>query len=127
MGRRDRHARSAHPDADRRRRPSAGFRLRSRASFDRVVRDALAELAEPVGQALEGVPVDVRDVPAGDMRQSPIAGVDSDGQRIRRLSIHRRPAEQRAADRIDLTDLVRDAIELAVADALGLDPDGWSD
>jgi hypothetical protein len=121
---RDRHARTAHADSDRRRRPSSGFRLRSPVSFDRVVRDALAEVAEPVAQALEGVPVDVIAIPDDERPQhSALVSVEGTGGRIRRVLVHRRAAEQRAADRGDLTDLLRDALEVAVAGTLGIDLD----
>jgi hypothetical protein len=103
--------------------PPAGGRARSPVSFDRVVRDALADLAGPVARAVEGVPIDVTDVPEPTADRVAVVTVDAEGRRLRRLTVHRRPAEQRAVDRLDLTDLVRDAIEAVVADALGLDPD----
>lgn len=125
MPRRDRHGRATHADGDPRRRPSAGYRLRSRVSFERVVADALAGLAEPVARAVDGAPVDVSDVPAPDAgAEPPFVTVDVDAGRVRRVTVHRRVAEQHAVDRVDLTDCVRDAIELEVGRALGLDPDG---
>ena len=87
-----------------------------------MVRDALAELVDPVARAVEGVPVDVTDVPDTAPGHIRLVTLETDGQRVRRVTVHRRPAEQRAHDRLDLTELVRDAIEAEVADALGLDP-----
>ena len=123
MGRRDRHARIAHADVDRRRRPPGGYRLRSTVSFDRVVRDALAEVSDPVAGALEGVAVHVTAVPGDESDGTALVTVDTDGERIRRVLVHRRAAEQRAGDRLDLPALVRDAREMAVAQALGFEPD----
>jgi hypothetical protein len=124
MRRRDRHARAAHADADRRRRPSAGFRLRTPASFDRVVHDALADLAPVVAEAIAGAPIDVAEVPERPAGGNPLVTVETQGAAVRRVTVHRRPAEQRATSRLDLTDVVRDAVEAAVAEATGLDPWG---
>lgn len=119
----DRHGRLAHADVDGRRRPSAGFRLRGTTGFERAISAALADCLPPVARVLAGAAVDVVELPptlAG--RQVPLATVELAGGEVQRLVVHRRPAEQRAVDRADLVELLRDAIEQAVSDALGIDP-----
>lgn len=131
--RRDRHGRLAHADSDERRRPPTGFRVRDSRRFGALVEEAISLLPEHLAQEVTPAEVVVVDVPG------PEAVVDEDGQvslarfvpargRVRpQLVVHRRPLEHRATDRDDLVQLLRLAIGLAVARALGLSDDELGD
>lgn len=112
--------------------------------FDDLVLDAVEHLEHRWGAQLEGVEFAVEDVPPvpadgvydGDVvadetaggavplgRLLP-AGVDATGAATApRVVVYRRPLEARAADRLDLSDLVHDVVVDQVARLLGLDPD----
>lgn len=117
---RDRHARTARVDNDRRRRPSDGFRLRDGSRFLRVVDDAAASLPHRLAEPLAAAGFQVSEVPPGSSDDEDVqlatfaAGV---------LTVYRRPLELRAQDRGDLEDAVRIAIGEAVAKSLGIDDD----
>ena len=141
---RDRHARHRRRPPDARRRPSAGHRALSLASFDRLVDRAVASLPGPLRDRLDNVEITVEDVPPADALE--------DGQEIvllglyqgvpqtergwgdamlpDRITIYRRPLELRAMDRADLADLVRETVVHEIAHHFGIDDDrldemGW--
>jgi predicted Zn-dependent protease with MMP-like domain len=115
--------------------------------FDDLVLDAVEHLEERWGKQLEGVEFAVEDVPVIPPRGSeppydedvvadetaggavPLgrllpAAIDGSGEATPpRVVVYRRPLEARAADRIDLADLVLDVVVDQVARLLGLDPD----
>jgi len=112
--------------------------------FDDLVLDAVEHLEERWGAQLEGVEFAVEDVPPvpadgvydGDVLADETAGgavplgrllpagVDAAGAATApRVVVYRRPLEARAADRLDLSDLVHDVVVDQVARLLGLDPD----
>ena len=114
--------------------------------FDDLVLDAVENLEHRWAQELEGVEFAVEDVPAIPLlpgtrygedviadetaggsvplgRLLP-AGVDEQGQPTApRVVVYRRPLEARAADHLDLADLVHDVVVDQVARLLHLDPD----
>lgn len=114
--------------------------------FDDLVLDAVEDLEQRWGQELQGVEFAVEDVPAVPLRSD--ASLDDDvladqtgggavplgrllprgidrqgGQTAPRVVVYRRPLEARAADRLDLADLVREVVVEQVARLLNLDPD----
>ena len=114
--------------------------------FDDLVLDAVEDLEQRWGQELQGVEFAVEDVPAVPLRNDAVldddvladqtrggavplgrllpTGVDEQGHRIApRIVVYRRPLETRAADRLDLADLVREVVVEQVARLLNLDPD----
>ncbi len=114
--------------------------------FDDLVLDAVEDLEQRWAQELQGVEFAVEDVPAVPLGSDaaldddvladetcggavPLgrllaASVDEAGrQTAARVVIYRRPLEARAADRLDLADLVRDVVVDQVARLLHLDPD----
>lgn len=114
--------------------------------FDDLVLDAVEDLEQRWGQELQGVEFAVEDVPAVPLRNDAVldddvladqtcggavplgrllpAGVDEQGRRTApRIVVYRRPLEARAADRLDLADLVREVVVEQVARLLNLDPD----
>jgi predicted Zn-dependent protease with MMP-like domain len=115
--------------------------------FDKLVLDAVEALEERWGKQLEGVEFAVEDVPAvpaagldlpydDDVVADETAGgavplgrllpaaVDPRGEATPpRVVVYRRPLEARAADRVDLADLVHDVVVDQVARLLGMDPD----
>jgi predicted Zn-dependent protease with MMP-like domain len=136
----DRHARHRRADTDRRRRPADGFRTGDRGRFARLVEDALAGLPDEVLAHVGGAALVIVDLPPassdtvhgpplvhlGATPSRPVTGGDA----ITQLTVHRRPAEARASSRVDLAEVVRDAVVLAVAERLGWDDDqldalGW--
>ncbi len=141
----DRHARLRRRPPEPHRRPSAGHRALSRASFDRLVDDALASLPGPLLDELDNVEVTVEDVPPADALE--------DGQEVvllglyqgvpkterdwgapmlpDRVTIYRRPLELRAHSREDLAMLVRETVVHELAHHFGIDDDrlddlGWA-
>ena len=114
--------------------------------FDDLVLDAVEELEQRWAQELKGVEFAVEDVPAVPLgldagldegvladetsggsvplgRLLP-AGVDDQGRTtVARVVVYRRPLEARAADRLDLADLVHDVVVDQIARLLHLDPD----
>ena len=114
--------------------------------FDDLVLDAVEDLEQRWARQLEGVEFAVEDVPVVPFGTDPgldadvvadetaggavplgrllQAGFDSDGRRTAaRVVVYRRPIEARAADRVDLADLVHDVVVDQVARLLRLDPD----
>ena len=120
---------------------------RTRAErFDDLVLDAVEHLEERWSAQLAEVEFAVEDVPAvplgedaaldADVVADETAGGavplgrllpgDTDGHGLRtppRVVVYRRPLEARAADRLDLADLVHDVVLDQVARLLGVDPD----
>ena len=114
--------------------------------FDDLVLDAVEDLEQRWASELEGVEFAVEDVPAvpfgvdASIHEDVItdetaggavplgrllpAGVDDAGRPTApRVVVYRRPLEARAADRLDLADLVHDVVVDQVARLLHLDPD----
>ncbi len=115
--------------------------------FDDLVLDAVEALEGRWGDQLRGVEFAVEDVPPVGADPSAYAfdddvvtddtaggavplgrllpgGRDRSGQSTSpRVVVYRRPLEARAADRLDLADLVHDVVVDQVARLLGLDPD----
>jgi predicted Zn-dependent protease with MMP-like domain len=118
---------------------------RTRAQeFDDMVLDAVDGLDRLRPHELDGVEFAVEDVPhvASTSAEAVVydsdvvddgaiplarlrpAGVDRDGRPIPpRIIVYRRPLEARAADPLDLDDLVHDVVVEQVANLLGLDPE----
>jgi predicted Zn-dependent protease with MMP-like domain len=140
----DRHARHRRRPVDRRRRPTDGFRALSSASFDRLVTAAVASLPPGLLDYLDNVEITVADVPPADALE--------DGQEVvllglyqgvpqterpygapllpDRITLFRRPLEQRAATRADLAEIVRETVVHEIAHHFGIDDDrldelGW--
>lgn len=114
--------------------------------FDDLVLDAVEDLEQRWAAELQGVEFAVEDVPAVPFGADPAldedviadetaggavplgrllpAGVDDEGRpTAARVVVYRRPLEARAADRLDLADLVHDVVVDQVARLLHLDPD----
>ncbi len=107
--------------------------------FDGLVLDAVEQLEERWGSQLEAVEFAVVDVPPVAALQPYDADVVLDetagggvplgrllpgtAGRPPRVVVYRRPLEARAADRLDLAELVRDVVVDQVARLLDLDPD----
>ena len=107
--------------------------------FDDLVLDAVEHLEERWGKQLEGVEFAVEDVPPvpvdGVVDEDVLADETAGGAvplgRLlaagqagpARIVVYRRPLEARAADRLDLSDLVHDVVVDQVARLLGVDPD----
>ena len=140
----DRHARLRRRHPDPRRRPSAGHRALSAASFDRLVGDALASLPPPLLAELDNVEVTVEDVPPADALEDgqevvllglyqgvPRTERGWDGGMLPdRVTIYRRPLELRARSRQDLAAIVRETVVHEIAHHFGIDDDrldelGW--
>ena len=140
----DRHARRRRRHPDPRRRPVAGHRALSSASFDRLVDDALESLPEPLLAELDNIEVTVEDVPPADALEDGeevvllglYQGVPrtargwGDTMLPDRVTIFRRPLELRARSREELADLVRETVVHEIAHHFGIDDDrldelGW--
>lgn len=140
----DRHARHRRADADRRCRPSDGFRAANADRFDRLVDDAVASLPRDLLVYLDNVQVTVADVPP-----VPPIGVDEEvllgryqggprpasgqGQSALpdRITLFRRPMEARARTKRELTEIIRETVVHEIAHHFDLDDDrldelGWS-
>ena len=91
--------------------------------FDRMVLDALSEVAPQWRERLPELDVAVADVPPETSTGVVVLGeVLTDGARPL-LVVYRRPVEARADDAEDLADLVLDVVIDALAEHLGVDPD----
>lgn len=138
----DRHARHRRSPADRRRRPTDGFRVGGVERFDRLVDDAVSGLPRALLDYLDEVELAVADVPpVSDDAEVPLSRL----RRVRperalrrggtrrasaRLTLYRRPIEARAHSRTDLLELVQLVIVQELADHFGIDDDrldelGW--
>ncbi len=141
----DRHARLRRRPPDPRRRPSAGHRALSLASFDRLVDDAVRSLPPGLLGYLDNVEVTVEDVPPEDALEDgqevvllglyqgvPRTERDFDAPMLPdRITIFRRPHELRARSRADLAELVRETVVHEIAHHFGIDDDrlddlGWA-
>ncbi|GAC1442108.1 MAG: metallopeptidase family protein [Mycobacteriales bacterium] len=107
--------------------------------FDDLVLDAVEHLEERWSSQLDGVEFAVEDVPPvpadGVLDEDVLADETAGGavplgrlltageQGPARIVVYRRPLEARAADRLDLSDLVHDVVVDQVARLLGVDPD----
>jgi predicted Zn-dependent protease with MMP-like domain len=100
--------------------------------FTGLVEHALEHLADRWGEALGDVRFAVRPVPPEAPADNPDDDIDASGVSLARIYrspgdtrvvIFRRPVELRAADAVDLADLVHDVVVETVARVLGLDPD----
>lgn len=124
----DRHGRTARGVPDRRRRPVDGYRLPSVARFAALVSDVVDTLPPPVRTALATAELVVVDVPpAGTVPVDgllPLVEVHGTRGRASRVVVYRRPVEARALNRLDLTDLLGEALIIEAARALGLDLGG---
>jgi predicted Zn-dependent protease with MMP-like domain len=147
--RRDRHGRGLRSPLLSRDVDLAGRRLRVPAAqtrgerFDDLVLDAVEQLEERWAEELRGVEFAVEDVPPVGADPSAFAYDDDvvtddtaggavplgrllpvgDGTSSPRVVVYRRPLEARAADRLELAELVHDVVVDQVARLLGLDPD----
>jgi predicted Zn-dependent protease with MMP-like domain len=91
--------------------------------FDRLVVDAVTQLAPQWQERLPELDIAVEDVPPPtDDDLVVLAEVTTDGPRPV-LVVYRRPVEARAHDPEDLGDLVLDVVVDALAEHLGVDPD----
>lgn len=120
----------ARADNDRRRRPADGFRLRDEERFADVAEDALADLPDPLLDAVTDMRLIVADVPpppkGGEALQLDVplavfrpASTDEPPE----VTVYRRPLEARAASRVELQELIRLVVGREVADALGIEID----
>ena len=145
-------ARQAHGHRDRRGRglrgrlvpPSVPLSRTRAQQFDDLVLDAVEHLEGRWARELDGVEFAVEEVPYVDHTSPdevvygtdvledgsvPLArvippGQDGEGRQTPpRIVVYRRPLEVRAADRLDLADLVHDVVVEQVATLLGLDPE----
>ena len=114
--------------------------------FDDLVLDAVEELEQRWGHELQDVEFAVEDVPAVPLRNDaaldedvfadqtcggavplgrllPTCVDDQGRETAPRVVVYRRPLEARAADHLDLADLVREVVVEQVARLLRLDPD----
>lgn len=126
----DRHGRAGRSPVDRKRRPVDGYRMPDRRRFLRLVTDVLADLPPPLDTAVTDADLgiaEVPDVPDGaeehDDAEVPLVRVVTDGNRVTRVIVYRRPFETRALSRSDLIDLLRGVFAEELAVALGIDPD----
>lgn len=143
----DRHARHRRRPADRRRRPSDGYRVASRARFERLVEQAVLSLPAGLLAHLDNVQITVEEVPF-----APGTRFDLDDDEILlglyegvpaterdfgmpmlpdRITLFRRPLEHRARSRRELAALVRDTVIHEIAHHFGIDDDrldelGWA-
>jgi predicted Zn-dependent protease with MMP-like domain len=114
--------------------------------FDDLVLDAVDDLEQRWARELEGVEFAVEDVPVVPPGVDPAldedavveetsggavplgrllpGGLDARGRHTApRIVVYRRPLEARAADRVDLADLVHEVVVDAVARLLRVEPD----
>lgn len=114
--------------------------------FDELVLDAVEQLEHRWARELDGVEFAVEDVPAVPAGSDPAldddvvvdqtaggavplgrllpGALDARGRHTApRIVVYRRPLEARAADRLDLAELVHDVVVDTVARLLQLDPD----
>lgn len=101
--------------------------------FTRLVQQALRDLGPRWGAELEGLRVEIRDVPSSSGAAAADVEVIRDGPggsgvplaqtEPGLLVIYRRPLELRAESAHELSELVGDVVLEAVAQLLGVDPD----
>ena len=105
--------------------------------FDELVRDVIAALEERFADRLAGVEFAVEDVPQVGLADEvgvvadetaggpvPLGRLLAAGQQgPARVVVYRRPLEARAANRTELSELVREVVVEQVAGLLGMDPD----
>ncbi len=97
--------------------------------FAQLATDALDDLPQPIAEAAATADLAIADVPSPlaepAAAPSPASlatfATAKPGQRPQ-LTLFRRPIELRAADRLDLVDVIRSAAVDAIADALGNPP-----
>jgi len=140
----DRHGRAQRADGDRRRRPVDGFRVRDEDRFRRLVEDAVADLPPRYLEQFRDARLVIADVPAVEdiPMTSAQEGADAASGTGRDweptlaafvvgtpsvLTAYRRPLELRAGSRLDLNDVIQEAVARAVSTALGWDEEGWRD
>ncbi len=125
----DRHGRGARGVPDRRRRPVDGYRLPSARRFADLVDDVLGSLPPPVRQALATADVHILEVPPRGTvpvdGMLPLVAVQGRTGRATRVSVYRRPVEARALSRLDLADLLGEALIIEASRTLGLDLGDW--
>jgi len=110
--------------------PSTMPSYRTRAErFDELVLDAVERIERRWAKQLAGTEFAVEDVPPSNPAPWEHGGVPlgryfpSDAGLPTRIVIYRRPVESRAADTLDMADLVRDVVVEQVAHLLGRSPD----
>lgn len=125
----DRHGRGARGVPDRRRRPLDGYRLPSARRFADLVHDVVATLPPPVREALATADIVVGEVPPPGTvpvdGMLPLVEVRGRARQASRVVVYRRPVEARALSRLDLADLLGEALIVEAASALGLDLGEW--
>ncbi|HEX2027720.1 MAG TPA: metallopeptidase family protein [Nitriliruptorales bacterium] len=139
----DRHARHRRADADRRRRPSDGFRVADRGRFGRLVDAALDDLPRGLLSYVENVQIVVEDMPPADVLgrgdevllglYQGVPRTDRAGDPAvlpDRITLYRRPIEARVANKEELAALVREVVVHELAHHFGIDDDrldelGW--
>ncbi|MFN2558002.1 MAG: metallopeptidase family protein [Nitriliruptorales bacterium] len=139
----DRHARHRRPDADRRQRPSEGFRIGGVRRFERLVDNALASLPGTLLAYVENVQIAVENDPPpealdrgdgillGLYQGVPLTARASDAVVLPdRITLYRRPIELRATNKEELLDLIREVVIHELAHHFGIDDDrldelGW--
>ncbi len=135
----DRHVRHRRGVADRRRRPSEGFRTAGVQRFERLVESALASLPPKLLAYMDNCQIVVENVPPPDVLGRgdgillglyqgvpPTAGA-SDAPAPARITLYRRPIESRAMNKEDLLDLVREVVINELAHHFGIDDDRLDD
>jgi predicted Zn-dependent protease with MMP-like domain len=110
--------------------PTTAPAYRTRAErFDDLVLDAVDELERTWARQLEGTEFAVEDVPPSGPAPWEHGGVPlgryfpADAGLPARIVVYRRPLEARAADPLDLADLVHDVVVEQVAHLLGRAPE----
>lgn len=137
----DRHARHRRADADRRRRPSDGFRAADADRFARLVEDAVASLPRALLAYLDDVRLTIAEVPPATPAVEPdevLLGLyqrvprtaRASGDAADRITLFRRPIEARARTKRELAEIVRETVVHELAHHHGLDDDrleelGW--
>lgn len=105
-----------------------GYRTRAEI-FDDLVLDAVERLETRWSRELDGVEFGVEEVPPSDPAPWEVAGVPlgryfpSDAGLPARVVVYRRPLENRARDRADLSAYVHEVVVEQVAHLLGRSPD----
>lgn len=138
----DRHGRHGATPVDRRRRPSTGYRTRSRAAFEELVDSAIDTVPPELLEYLENVQITVEETPAHlGLADEVLLGLYQGVPRTERhpdapllpdrITVFRRPHELRCRSWDELRALVRTTIVHEIAHHLGIDDDrldelGWS-
>jgi predicted Zn-dependent protease with MMP-like domain len=136
----DRHGRHRRAHDDPRRRPAQGWRTSSRARFERLVDDAVADLPPFVLDHVENVAIVVAEVPDERFADDVLLGLYEGVPRTERgeflpplpdrITLYRRPLEARAHSRADLHRIVLETLVHEIAHHVGIDDDrldelGW--